>query len=247
MAPGADAEPGGVGAHRPELHQRLLQHGDVLAQPLDSVHRSLPGPPRRTAHPDRRRPEARPAQHAGGDPRAGRDPAAAGLPAPPGASRLRPRGAAADDGRGRAGALALHSESRRNAPLGRLRGRLQGQVASDPAARAERLGRWRRREDRAGLRVRRLGPARRRGERQGRELRGRQRRATRPGLGRALHPRSRALAGPGRSPRALLPGGLAGQPARRPRLPGLLPARRLHGRRLPRPRGRACRRRSTRT
>ena len=61
-----------------------------------------------------------PAQHAGGNPRADRDPPAPGLPAPPGASRLRPRGAAPDDGRGGAGALALRPEPRRNAPLGRL-------------------------------------------------------------------------------------------------------------------------------
>ena len=39
-----DAE---LAPHRPDLHQRLLQHGDVLAEPRDAAHRALPGRARR--------------------------------------------------------------------------------------------------------------------------------------------------------------------------------------------------------
>ena len=132
-----------------------------------------------------------------------------------------------------------------------LQRRLQGQVAPDPSLErlepARRLERGRRGADRARLRLRRLGAARRGRERQGRALRRRQRRASGEGwdevytrqaerwLGRADLPEPFCLVVSLVNPHDVL-----GYPAS-------YRARRLHARRVPRPRRRACRRPSTRT
>ncbi len=52
--------------HRAQLQQRLLQHGDVLAEPGDAVHRPLSGRARRRADADCGRPAPGPRQHPGG-------------------------------------------------------------------------------------------------------------------------------------------------------------------------------------
>ncbi len=149
--------------------------------------------------------------------------------------------------RPRARAAGGHPHAGHAAARARLPRRPQGQVAPDQAAGRADLDRGGRGARRAGLRVRRLGRQRCGRRRQARVLRRRRRRAQRRGLGRGLHAPDGGVAGPGRPARAVLPGLVPGQPARRAQLP------RPRSRRAATPTRSSttctcrCRRRSTRT
>ncbi len=139
LARGADAERGRARPHRPHLHERLLQHGDVLAEPRDAAHRALSRGAR--SHPDAHggRPESGPAQRPGRHRDDGQDPAPPGGsreagPAPVRARRAAPRAAL----RRRDGAAGRDEQPRHHASRGRVRGGLQGQVAPHPPVRGRR-------------------------------------------------------------------------------------------------------------
>ena len=247
LAARPDAQRGGVGPHRRQLHQRLLQHGDVLAEPGDLVHRAVSRRARRRAHPDRGRPAPGPPPRTRGVADDGRGAPQRRGSAPPGAHPVRQERAADRlEPRLRERARPGDPEPRPAARARRVHGGLQGQVAPHPPERREdrdwtarRLDRCRRAPDRARLRISRLGGPRRGREHEGGELRRRQRRRGR-GLGRGLHPADRTLVGARVPAGAVLPRRLAGQPPRRARLPGVVQRRRLRAGGLLRPGRRAA-------
>src|SRR5215204_5955726 len=75
MARGAHAQRGRAGPNGPHIHQRLLQHRDVLPKPRDPVHRALSSGARCRADPHGRRPASRSAQCASCRGEHGRHPA----------------------------------------------------------------------------------------------------------------------------------------------------------------------------
>ena len=180
------------------------------------------------ADPDRAdlRPDPRNAPAVRGDD--GRDPAAPRRAAPAGAHAVRPRRCC---GSARAPATS-RTAPRHPQPRRLLRGagyevaykgkwHLTQPLSGD--GRCWPAGRRRTPSDRARLRVRRLGAARRRREHEGRALRRRQRRRIGEGWDEVYTRQVEALARPRRPARAVLPRGLARQPPRRARLPGLVP------------------------
>ena len=220
----ADAQRRRAAADGDVLPARLRRVVDVLAEPRQHPHRHLPGEPRRAADADGGGPVPGSAQL----PRGGCEPPCRLLLSGEVsrgrvAAHVRPRAAApGPQERQRARAAARHRHAGHAAARARLPRRAQGQVASDQAGQRRALDRGRRRAAGARLRLRRLGPQRRGRRRQGRVVRRRHGRDQRRGLGRGLHAPDGGVARPGGPARAVLPGVVPGQPARRARLPGLV-------------------------
>ena len=254
LAARPDAQRGGVGPHRRQLHQRLLQHGDVLAEPGDLVHRAVSRRARRRAHPDRGRPAPGPPPRTRGVADDGRGAPQRRGSAPPGAHPVRQERA------------ADRLEPRLREPSSTRRPRTSPGCSSAPGTR------WPTRASgtsptraarRPGLDCSAAGPlptragsstttdfATGRPPTRARTRRRRTSAAATPARARAgtRSTSGRSNAGWGASPAgAVLPRRLAGQPPRRARLPGVVQRRRLRAGGLLRPGRRAAADRLTRT
>ena len=213
-----------------------------------------PGAARRDAHPDPGRPAARPAEHARRARRARRNAARAEAPRRRVAAQLRAR-RCSGSGRSRATSPSF-ARTRRASPLSCASAGYEVAYKgkwhlTHPSGGGAMLGGWAPRGRRAHRATTTASPT-----------------GSRPTPARTPRPSTSAaatrvpsgegwdevytrqveeLARPAGPPRAVLPGRLAGQPARRARLSGPVRPGRVQRGRVPRTSGCRCRRRSTRT